>query len=204
MPVSRGVRRELHRRWKGPPSRYRESQALVLGELGNYIVANQYVRSEQVATRLSGRIKVIPRIIEKVDRYERHSVDSIETLEELVTDIVGVRVIVDYLYQVKQIQDFVLNHDRWIVVKVDDSKRDNGYRAVHIDVKTDTTTFRQVKCEIQIRTLLQDAWAIWSHPLYEKYRRDLSRIPTKKRALMSQLSDMLHSAEEMVQTLIAS
>ena len=204
MPIPQVVRQELHKRWKGPPSPYRESQSLVLGELTNYILAVQYVHPEQVATRLSGRIKEIPRITEKVDRYGRHSVNSIEVLEELITDIVGVRVTVDYLHQVKQIKDFVVNHKRWTVIKVDDSLRDNGYRAVHIDLKTATTHFEEVRCEIQIRTLLQDAWAIWSHPLYERYRRNLTRIPKQERALLRHISDMLHVADEMVQTLIAS
>lgn len=143
-----------------------------------------------------------PRIIEKADRFGRRQVDSIEDLEELVTDITGVRVTADYLYQAKHIQDFVLNHGGWTILKVDNTVRDNGYRAIHIDLKIDTTHFEEVSCEVQIRTLLQDAWAIWSHPLYEKYRRNLARIPKRKRELMRTLSDMLHAADEMVETLI--
>lgn len=204
MPVTSTVRRELHKQWKGPPSPYRQAFSRVHEELGNHIVACKYISPEQVDTRVSGRIKAIPRIIEKVDRYERHSINTLEELEELITDIVGVRVTVDYLTQAQQIKDWILSHNMWAISKVDDSLRETGYRAIHIDLKVDTTHFPGVGCEVQVRTLLQDAWAIWSHPIYEKYRRNVARIPREKRELMRQLSEMLHAVDEMVQTLLVS
>jgi len=202
MPVPKAVRDELHQRWKGPPSPYREALSYMTGELRNHVIACKHVSPEQEETRVSGRIKTIPRIVEKVDRSGRRLVSTIDELEEIVTDIVGVRVTVDYLRQSREIQDFVINYSGWEAKKSDDSLRDSGYRAIHVDVMTNTTHFAGVRCEVQIRTLLQDAWAIWSHPLYERYRRDLSRIPRKKRELMRQLSDMLHTADEMVETLL--
>ena len=204
MPVASTVRRELHKQWKGPPSPYRQAFSRVHEELGNHIVACKYISPEQVETRVSGRIKTIHRIIEKVDRYEHHSINTLEELEGLITDIVGVRVTVDYLTQAQQIKAWILNHNRWVISKVDDSLRETGYRAIHIDLKVDTTHFSGVRCEVQVRTLLQDAWAIWSHPIYEKYRRNVARIPREKRELMRQLSEMLHVVDEMVQTLLVS
>lgn len=204
MPVTSTVRRELHKQWKGPPSPYRQAFSRVHEELGNHIVACNYISPEQVDTRVSGRIKAIPRIIEKVDRYERHSINTLEELEELITDIVGVRVTVDYLTQAQQIKAWILSHNMWAISKVDDSLRETGYRAIHIDLKVDTTHFSGVGCEVQVRTLLQDAWAIWSHPIYEQYRRNVTRIPREKRELMRQLSEMLHAVDEMVQTLLVS
>ncbi len=207
MPINPAVRRELHRRWRGPPSPYREAFSRVHEELGNHVVACRYVTPEQVNTRVSGRIKAIPRIIEKVDRFGKrptNTLEELEELEELITDIVGVRVTVDYLTQAQQIRDWVVSHDRWTISMVDDTIRETGYRAIHIDLKVDTTHFPGVRCEIQVRTLLQDAWAIWSHPIYEKYRRNVALIPEQKRQLMRQLSDMLHTVDEMVQTLLVS
>lgn len=202
MPISRTIRRELHRRWRGPPSPYREALNRVQEELENHAMAINYVVPEQVSNRISGRIKTIPRIIEKVDRDHPRNAETIDQLEAIVTDIAGTRITVDYLYQAIQIRTWVVNHNAWIVQRVEETVRDNGYRAIHINLKVDTTHFVGVPCEIQIRTLLQDAWAIWAHPLYIKYRRDLSKIPKKKRELMRQLSDMLHAADEMVQTLM--
>jgi len=176
----------------------------VYEELANHIVACGYVSPIQVDTRISGRIKEIPRIVEKVGRVEGHSVNTLEELEELITDIVGVRVTVDYLNQAQRIKDWVVNHNKWTISKIDDSIRETGYRAIHIDLQVDTTHFQGVRCEVQVRTLLQDAWAIWSHPIYEKYRRNVARIPRQKRDLMKQLSEMLHTVDEMVQTLLVS
>lgn len=204
MPVDNTVRRELHRRWKGPPSPYRQAASRVYEELTNHIVERKYVSPKQVDTRISWRIKEIPRIIEKVDRFGERSVHTLAELEGLITDIAGVRVTVDYLTQAQQIKDWVVSHDRWVISGVDDTIRETGYRAIHVDLKVDTTHFSRVRCEIQVRTLLQDAWAIWSHPIYEKYRRNVALIPEQKRQLMKQLSDMLHTVDEMVQTLLVS
>lgn len=196
------VKSELKKQWKGPPSPYRESLRLVGLELHNHILVMGYVPSYQIKTRQSGRIKGISRIIEKANRLsEGSSINSIEQLEEIVTDIAGVRATVDYLSQAKELKDFLVNHNKWQVTKIDDGVRTNGYRAIHIDVKANTTHFKEVRCEIQIRTLLQDAWAIWSHPMYEEYKRNLAKIPSEKLNLMKQLGDMLHVADEMAETL---
>lgn len=171
-------------------------------ELDNQMLAMHYVPSFQLSTRRGGRIKGMSRIKEKATWLsEGVSVNSIEQLEEIVADIVGVRATVDYLSQAQELEAFVLNHNRWQITRLEDQERDNGYRAIHIDVQADTTHFEGVRCEIQIRTLIQDAWAIWSHPLYEKYRSNLAKIPEKKLSLMKQLSNILHAADSMADTL---
>ena len=90
----------------------------------------------------------------------------------------------------------------WIQLAGEMIIRENGYRAIHIDLKLNTTNFIDIHCELQIRALLQDAWAIWSHPLYEEYRHDLSSIPDRKKTLMRQLSNLLNNVDEIARTLI--
>jgi len=51
-----------------------------------------------------------------------------------------------------------------------------GYRGLHTVVRINTTS-GLAKCEIQMRTGLQDAWAIKSHTLlYKLKKKDLDRL----------------------------
>lgn len=202
MPISQEAHEELYKRWKGPPSPYREVIQRVSTEVGNHVIAQKYVTEQQLETRVNGRVKDITRITEKVDRTGLRHIGTIEELEDAITDISGVRVTVDFLQQMDEIKEWAIHHDAWTVVEVEDQIRENGYRAIHVDLKLNTTNFSDVYCELQIRTLLQDAWAIWSHPLYEEYRQDLSSIPEQKMKLMRQLSNLLNNVDELAQTLI--
>lgn len=203
MHISKTIQRELHRRWKGPPSPYREVIRRVLPTIKEHLEVAGLIAREQLDVRISSRIKPPKRTLEKAHRPGYlQQVNSIDDLETIITDIAGIRVVVDYLKHANEILKFIRSRPEWTVAKVDSHIRETGYRALHVDLIAGTTHFPQgVRCEVQIMTLLQNAWAIWSHPLYERYRRDLSKVPKKKREVMRQLSDMLHVVDEMAQTL---
>ena len=66
------------------------------------------------------------------------------------------------------------------------------HTVVHI-----TTTSGPAKCEIQMRTGLQDAWAVKSHALvYKLKKKDLERLPNELRNLLASQSDALYTIDK--------
>ena len=134
------------------------------------------------------RAKVVEKFLEKI---ERKFYDN--PLKE-VTDLAGVRVVCLYesdLPKVKEIvrTEFKVNEE---IDKREDLGTDKmGYQGKHFVVELGKgysgaryNELQGLKCEIQVRTVLQDAWAIISHHLVyknedsvpEKFRRDLNNV----------------------------
>ncbi len=87
--------------------------------------------------------------------------------EELIRDLVGVRVITPFLESVKLIEGAVRGHFRVVEVErkgEDQSFREFGYQSTHLHIELPS----ELICELQIRTTLQDAWAEVEHELIYK------------------------------------
>jgi putative GTP pyrophosphokinase len=87
--------------------------------------------------------------------------------EELIRDLVGVRVITPFLESVKLIEGAVRGRFRVVEVErkgEDQSFREFGYQSTHLHIELPSG----LVCELQIRTILQDAWAEVEHELIYK------------------------------------
>ncbi|MBF0714180.1 GTP pyrophosphokinase family protein [Gemella sp. GH3] len=126
-----------------------------------------------IQTRLKSTIS----IFDKVDR-KGISLDR-ESIEEYIEDIAGVRVICNYIDDIYKIATALIRqNDVQLIHKKDYIKdpKSNGYRSLHLIVKipvffADTT--KNVKVEIQIRTIAMDFWASLEHQMkYKKVQLD--------------------------------
>jgi putative GTP pyrophosphokinase len=89
------------------------------------------------------------------------------TGEELIRDLVGVRVITPFLESVKVIEGTVREQFRVMEVErkgEDQNFREFGYQSTHLHIELPS----RLVCELQIRTTLQDAWAEVEHELIYK------------------------------------
>lgn len=106
---------------------------------------------------------------------------------------------VDYLSQVYELRDLIQERREWQVVKkIEDkieSPEETGYRSLHIVALLNTTNFQGVLAEIQIRTMLEDAWATKTHSL--TYKKKAEDIPKPLLKLIRRLSDRLHTADHI-------
>ncbi len=130
-----------------------------------------------------------------LERREGVKIRSFRSLQARVDDLAGARVVCDYLTDVPFILGYLHSHPAFKVLpqKIQDytNKPKNGYRGFHLVVLVDTS-FGKTKCEVQIQTALQHAWAARSHALLYKLKaRDLERIPLELRFLMVNQSDLL-------------
>ncbi len=93
-----------------------------------------------------------------------------------ITDVMGVRIVCPFLEQVETACDYVRSHYEVIHSEekgADQSFREFGYQSTHFlirvpaDFRTDSLPKDSI-CEVQVCTLLQDAWAEVEHELIYK------------------------------------
>jgi putative GTP pyrophosphokinase len=122
-------------------------------------------------------------------------------LEE-VTDLAGVRIVYLYSNDFERIEEIISNEFEVIetVNKLRDQGIDKfGYIAVHFIVRIGEKSsgaryddLKSLKCEIQVRTVLQDAWAIINHHLMYKREKD---VPTPLLRKVNSLAGLLEIAD---------
>lgn len=148
------------------------------------------------------RVRVQPTRIKELDSIRRKAFRKGITIEEAMQsfgDLVGARVVcnnVEDIYRFYELIREILPADD--VVNVDDfikSKQASGYRAIHLNVRFRTREGLSpdyVQCELQIRTLLQDAWAELAH---DDVYKSGTTLPPDLVARTEDLSELLALAD---------
>lgn len=169
-----------------------------------HLIKNILKAERIVCNAITFRLKKRESLSDKIDKKN----DKYTALEE-VTDIAGVRVITYYAEDVDKVAEIV---EREFVVDRGNSidKRDAlepdrfGYCSVHYVVEMsrerlnlpEYQAYKGLKCEIQIRSVLQHAWAEIEHDL--GYKNEIS-IPKEIRRNFSQLAGLLEIADKEFQ-----
>lgn len=125
------------------------------------------------------RLKTPESIYDKIVRKKKKS--TIETIEDDINDLAGIRIICFDIAQIYKIAYIIGKQENFEIKKVKDYVRkpkENGYQSYHIQMKVDG-----VKVEIQLRTILMDAWSsldsILVYKKEEKISNDLKIIINK-------------------------
>ena len=101
-----------------------------------------------------------------------------ENIEEYINDAAGIRVICSYIDDIYQIAESLLVQDDITLITRKDyiiNPKPNGYRSLHLIVSIPVffANFKkQMKVEVQIRTIAMDFWASLEHQL--KYKQNIS------------------------------
>jgi putative GTP pyrophosphokinase len=146
---------------------------------------------------LTSRAKTLASFCEKIER-KNYS----KPLEE-ISDLSGVRVVFLYASDRTKIEQLVEQefdiHEK--VDKVGDQGFEKfGYGALHYIVSLKSQhagarydDLKSLRCEIQIRTILQDAWAIVAHHLSYKNEED---VPKELKRRLHALSGLFETADD--------
>jgi len=123
---------------------------------------------------IKGRLKSIPSIQEKLRR--KNLPVSLESIEESINDMAGVRVICSFPEDVYALAEALLKQDDITLIAKKDyiaHPKENGYRSLHLIVSVPiflASEKRVMKVEIQLRTIAMDCWATLEHQL--RYKKD--------------------------------
>lgn len=162
-----------------------------------YILTSQLNNAKVEFSAITHRAKTLNSFLEKAQR--KTYTDPISEM----TDFAGVRVVCLYVDDLPKVERIISEHFE-IIEKIDklkDKRPDQfGYGAVHFVVKLGETSsgaryddLKNLVCEIQTRTVLQDAWAIIDHHLVYKNE---SNIPSVLRKKLNLLAGNFESADE--------
>ena len=162
-----------------------------------YILSSQLKIAEIEFSAITHRAKSLKSFLEKTQRK------SYKNPIAEVTDFAGVRVVCLYADDLPEVENIIGEHFD-IVEKIDKlanrAPDQFGYGAVHFVVRLGETSsgaryddLKNLVCEIQTRTVLQDAWAIIDHHLVYKNE---SGIPSVLRQRLNLLANNFKSADD--------
>ncbi|MEH6942108.1 GTP pyrophosphokinase [Bacillus sp. JJ722] len=143
---------------------------------------------------VTGRVKPVPSIL---DKAERKGI-PIEKLGEDLQDIAGLRMMCQFVGDIKTVVQLLRNRNDFEIIEERDYisyNKASGYRSYHVVLKYPVQTIRgekKILVEIQIRTLAMNFWATIEHSLNYKYRGqfpDDIRVRLKRAAEAAYLLD---------------
>ena len=158
-----------------------------------------------ITSRLKSRDSFIGKLNRKPGKYS--------TLSDM-TDIAGIRIITYYSEDVDKISEIIENEfdidQENSIDKRESMEPDRfGYCSVHYVVKmsarrlslTEYQPYKDLKCEIQIRSVLQHAWAEIEHDI--GYKSEVT-IPKEMRRSFSRIAGLLEIADKEFNNIRAS
>ena len=167
-----------------------------------------------VRRRVKKATHLIEKIIRKGKKYKDRNI-SVDNYKEIVTDLIGIRVLHLFKddwqsihheilnlwdtketpqvnirrgdYNIEQLRESIKDIDCEIII------REHGYRSVHYLVGIDLTKLINISVEIQVRTVFEEAWSEIDHIMRYPYDVD-NPIITEYLAIFNRI---VGSADEM-------
>ena len=124
---------------------------------------------------IKSRIKSTESLIVKV--RNRNIPLNLQSIEQNITDIAGLRVICSFPEDIYMLADCLLNQDDVTLIQRKDyiaSPKPSGYRSLHLIVEVPIflqQEKRMMKVEVQLRTIAMDFWASLEHKL--RYKKNI-------------------------------
>ena len=129
---------------------------------------------------IKSRIKTPESIIKKLKR-KGLSYD-IDAISENIYDIAGVRVICSFVEDIYVVAKMLSSQDDIKVLEIKDyikNPKPNGYRSYHMIVEIPVffaQCRKNMKVEVQLRTIAMDFWASLEHKM--RYKKDIEGVST--------------------------
>jgi ppGpp synthetase/RelA/SpoT-type nucleotidyltranferase len=157
-------------------------------------------------TKIEGRVKDQEECIRKFQRKYQSKLEADEQpyeIKDFISDLIGIRIVCLYEDQVSVVSELLQQHFRTLNVTdktsaVESTEDSFGYKGVHMDLALNAGMASQPKylaqvdgCfEVQIRSLIQDAWSRLDHKI--KYKKS---IPVDLKRRISVLSALFELAD---------
>lgn len=157
-------------------------------------------------TKIEGRIKNKDECIKKFHRKYQDKLeaeDQAYRIRDYISDLIAIRIICLYEDQIAKVSDLLQQHFRILDVTdkisaVESTEDSFGYKGLHMDLtlgghlalQEKYQPFADLPIEIQIRSLIQDAWSVLDHKI--KYKKS---IPNDLRRRINVLSALFELAD---------
>ena len=158
---------------------------------------------------VKSRIKSADSIARKLEK--KNLPVNFENMINNLNDVAGVRVICPYISDIYTVRNMLLKQPDLKLIEENDyieCPKESGYRSLHIVVETPvylSNTVRNVRVEIQLRTIAMNFWASLEHQLKyknkskvpESVKRELFRVAETIAMTDREMEDIYHELEEL-------
>ena len=124
---------------------------------------------------IKSRVKKPTSIVEKLQR--RDLPVTLESMIHNLDDVAGIRVICSFVDDIYSVANMLVSQDDITVIAIKDyikNPKGNGYRSYHLIIEVPvffSDQKKNMRVEVQIRTMAMDFWASLDHQL--KYKKDI-------------------------------
>ncbi|GMO22890.1 MAG: RelA/SpoT domain-containing protein [Termitinemataceae bacterium] len=183
------------------------TREIITSKLEKYI--SRHLSNMPSNLTVKGRVKSFNSFYKKALRYLREDKSTVENL--VIPDIIGIRVICPFLEDTKVAEDIICNVFEICEIErkgSDYSFKEFGYESTHLLFKLppficgdykkkNGNSFSGDIAEIQIRTILQDAWAEVEHELV--YKAEFRPFDAQMKRKLASINASLSLADTIFQ-----
>lgn len=151
---------------------------------------------------IKSRVKKPISIVEKLHRKGKSI--SVESMMENLDDIAGIRVICSFVDDIYQVASMLTSQDDITLITIKDyikNPKPNGYRSYHMIVEIPvffSNEKRQLRVEVQIRTIAMDFWASLEHKLkYKKNVKNATQIVAQLKACADSIEMLDYQMQDL-------
>lgn len=155
-------------------------------------------------TKIEGRIKEREECVKKFQRKYQSKLEADEIpyeIKDYISDLLGIRIVCLYDDQVGAVFESLKEHFRIIdvtdkITALESTEDLFGYKGLHMDLAPKTEiasrfgshTFAAYPFEVQIRSLIQDAWSVLDHKI--KYKKSIPNDLKRRINVLSALFEL--------------
>jgi len=152
-------------------------------------------------TKIEGRIKDKEECIKKFHRKYQNKLELDEEpylIKDYISDLIGIRIICLYEDQIEVVSEVLKKHFNIIEVTdkisaIENTEASFGYKGLHMDLSLSAESGSKQKhqtCpfEVQIRSLIQDAWSVLDHKI--KYKKSIPNDLKRRINILSALFEL--------------
>jgi len=171
------------------------------------LIESLLVNSEELSSSIvSSRVKDREECIKKFSRKYQSKLEEEGTeyeIKDYISDLIGVRIVCLYEKNIKEIGELLKEHFYLIDITdkcklIEQTENTFGYKGLHLDLKlseprngmSEYCMYKDICFEVQIRTIIQDAWSALDHKI--KYKKS---IPHELKRRINSLAALFETAD---------
>jgi len=155
-------------------------------------------------TKIEGRVKNREECIKKFHRKYQEKLEADQqpyAIRDFISDLIGIRIVCLYDDQIPLVSEVLQQHYSLIEVTdkisaVESTEDSFGYKGLHMDLAPDGEMrsqtrylpFEDFRFEVQIRSLIQDAWSVLDHKI--KYKKSIPNDLKRRINVLSALFEL--------------
>ncbi|MDX2478967.1 MAG: (p)ppGpp synthetase [Desulfuromusa sp.] len=152
-------------------------------------------------TKIEGRVKEKEECIKKFQRKYQSKLETDEQpykIKDYLSDLIGIRIVCLYEDQISVVSEVLKRHFKIIdvtdkIAAVESTEDLFGYKGLHMDLAPIEGAVSLPKCqdypfEVQIRSLIQDAWSVLDHKI--KYKKSIPNDLKRRINVLSALFEL--------------